>query len=57
MTKQILAFLFCFKRELNPYSPLKARGFIKPSVLTLTLTSARVINAPPTASHKGWVRV
>ena len=22
MTKQILAFLFCFKRELNPYTPL-----------------------------------
>ena len=22
MTKQILAFLFCFTRELNPYSPL-----------------------------------
>ena len=71
MTKQILAFLFCFIRELNPYSPLgartqnppppralslwqnrvkdstnpllppyihpKARGFIKPLVLTLTL--------------------
>ena len=57
MTKQILAFLFCFTRELNPYSPLrartqnphpsarelkpllppKARGFIKPLVLTLTL--------------------
>ena len=31
MTKQILAFLFCFKRELNPYSPL-----------TYSLTSARV---------------
>ena len=29
MTKQILAFLFCFIRELNLYSPL-----------TLTLTSA-----------------
>ena len=28
--------------SLNPYSPLKARGFIKPSVLTLTLTSAHV---------------
>ena len=25
MTKQILAFLFCFTRELNPYSPLGAR--------------------------------
>ena len=30
MTKQILAFLFCFTRELNLYSPL-----------TLTLPSAR----------------
>ena len=53
MTKQILAFLFCFTRKLTPYSPLtytltsarelkpllppKARGFIKPLVLTLTL--------------------
>ena len=25
MTKQILAFLFCFIRELNPYSPLGAQ--------------------------------
>ena len=54
MTKQIFAFLFCFKRELNLYPhlrartqtftpplhpSLKARGFIKPSVLTLPLTS------------------
>ena len=31
MTKQILAFLFCFIRELNLYSPL-----------TYSLTSARV---------------
>ena len=53
MTKQILAFLFCFISELTLYSPLtysltsarelkpilppKARGFIKPLVLTLTL--------------------
>jgi hypothetical protein len=29
MTKQILAFLFCFTRELNPHPPL-----------TLALTSA-----------------
>jgi hypothetical protein len=43
MTKQILAFLFCFIRELNLYSPLtltltsahelKTKGFIKPLVL------------------------
>jgi hypothetical protein len=31
MTKQILAFLFCFIRELNPHCPL-----------TFSLTSARV---------------
>jgi hypothetical protein len=31
MTKQILAFLFCFIRELNPYSPL-----------TFSLTSAHL---------------
>ena len=38
MTKQILAFLFCFKRELNLYSPI-----------TLTLTSARELKpfTPP----------
>ena len=47
MTKQILAFLFCFIRELNPYSPLGARTQNPPppransnlySPLTLTLT-------------------
>ena len=37
MTKQILAFLFCFKRELNPYSPL-----------TYSLTSA---HKPPLLPH------
>jgi len=31
MTKQILAFIFCFIRELNQYTPL-----------TFSLTSARV---------------
>ena len=63
MTKQILAFLFCFKRELNLYPhlrartqtftpplhpSLKARGFIKPSVLTLT--------HPPKAWGKNWAK-
>ena len=39
MTKQILAFLFCFKRELNPYSPLLPH--LRPySPLTYSLTSA-----------------
>ena len=35
MTKQILAFLFCFTRELTLYSPL-----------TYTLTSARELKPP-----------
>ena len=32
MTKQILAFLFCFKRELNPYSPLTLTLTLRPSL-------------------------
>ena len=29
MTKQILAFLFCFKRELNQYFPLTYSLFLR----------------------------
>jgi hypothetical protein len=32
MTKQILAFLFCFKRELNPYSPLTLALTLRPPI-------------------------
>ena len=38
MTKQILAFLFCFKRELNLYSPL---------TLTFTLRARTQTFTPP----------
>jgi hypothetical protein len=41
MTKQILAFLFCFKRELNPYSPL---------TLALTLRARTQTFTPPLPS-------
>ena len=30
MTKQILAFLFCFTRELNPHSPLTLSLTLRP---------------------------
>ena len=36
MTKQISAFLFCFKRELNPYSPLTSIPNPSPSAGELT---------------------
>ncbi len=43
MTKQILAFLFCFTRELNPYSPLtltlRENSKPSPSARTQTLYS------------------
>ena len=38
MTKQILAFLFCFTRELNPYSPLTSFLTRRARTQTLTLT-------------------
>jgi len=45
MTKHISAFLFCFKRELNPYSPL-----------TYSLTSAYELkphsSAPSPSAHE-----
>ena len=44
MTKQILAFLFCFKRELNPYTPLSlSLRPLSPPSLSLRL---RHINTP-----------
>jgi hypothetical protein len=51
MTKQISAFLFCFKRELNPYSPLTSipnpspsAGELKPFTPPLPSPSARTQN-------------
>ena len=66
MTKQILAFLFCFTRELNPYSP-PGRANSKPSPSpprTLSLWLNRVkdstnlysptLKIPPS---KAWCRL
>ncbi len=51
MTKQILAFLFCFKRELTLYSPLtysltsaRELKLTLYSPLTYSLTSANTLN-------------
>ena len=53
MTKQILAFLFCFIKELNLYSPLtyfltsarELKPFTPP--FTYSLTSARELKPSP----------
>ena len=58
MTKQILAFLFCFIRELNPYSP-PGRANSKPSpsareLKTLTLRANSNPLLPPKA--RGFIK-
>ena len=48
MTKQILAFLFCFIRELNPYSPLT---FSLPSERELKPFTPPYLHPPPPLRH------
>ena len=50
MTKQILAFLFCFTRELNPYSPpgrVKSLGGKRAKTLSLQETGQRADSVHP----------
>ena len=51
MTKQILVFLFCFIRELNPYSPLTLSLY--PSIHPYPLTFSLILrpNSKPHPSH------
>ena len=46
MTKQILAFLFCFTRELNPYTPLTLSLTLRARTQTLYLPLTLTLRPP-----------